>query len=349
MHGDSRVGGAEEAEDRVATIVEQGGGEGERRVVGSLEPQLEHDGGLNLALERGLRLLVESEAEQPGGAGAALEAAIDPVGDPPLERPEPGVKRQLRLDRGEAVEEELRRARTVAHEPVAEPYSGFAQPVARDLIDGAGVEVLDERVTVAVERARAHGGQRACDPVECLLHGLVDRRTPVGEPGLAAVLELRVDEPLRDRSRRQLEDRERRAGGAAELDSSRPLGGERDQLGEADPSRARALSEPREIGDRGDAEAQLAGRQRAVGRALEHGRAEILLPQDLERRRLGAGVGLNRLGCGHEPFRIRVEEEVATSSMHGCRVPAHHGARSARCGIHSPWRIRFRHERLMID
>ena len=221
------------------------------------------------------------------------------------------MRRQLRLDRGEPVEEELGCARAGAHEPVAEPDARGAEPVAGDLVDGAGVEVVHERVAVAVERARRRRRAARRDRVERLLHGLVDRRAPVGEPGLAAVLELRVDEPLRDRAGGELEHGERRSGRAAELEPGRRLGGELDQLGEADPACARTLPEPGEIGDGGDAEAQVAGRERAVGRAFEHGRADILLPQDLERRALGARVGLDRLGCGHEPFRIRVAEEVA--------------------------------------
>ncbi len=79
------------------------------------------------------------------------------------------------------------------------------------------------------------------------------------------------------------------------------------------------------------------------GAALEHGRAEILLPQDLERRRLGAGVGLDRLGCGHEPFRIRVGEEVATCSMQRRERPRRVGlcVDSTQCHTLSPWNCSF--------
>ena len=223
--------------------------------------------------------------------------------------------RQLGLGRGEAVEEELRSARPVAHEAVAEPHPRRAEPVARDLIDGTRVEVVDERVAIAVERVGADRGQGSSDRVERLLDRLVDRRAPVGEPGAAAVLELRVEEPFRDRAGSEVEDGERRPGRAAELELGRRLGRQPDQLGEPDAARARALPEPgrgrRRRGCRG---ASPAGRQRAVGVAREHGRADILLPQDLERRALGNGVGLDRFGCGHEPFRIRVAEEVTPDS-----------------------------------
>ena len=250
--------------------------------------------------------LVEAEAEQPGRARAALEAAVDPVGEPALERAEARVGRQLGLGRGEAVEEELGRARTVAHEAVAEPHPRRAQPVARDLIDGARVEVVDERVAVAVERVRAHRGQGGSDRVERLLDRLVDRRAPVGEPGAAAVLELRVEEPLRDRACGEVEDGERRPGRPAELERPAACRPAR-PISSASPTRRAlaALPEAREVGDGGDSEVQIAGRERAVGAAREHGRAHILLPQDLERRALGERVGLDRLGCGHEPFRIR--------------------------------------------
>ena len=212
--------------------------------------------------------LVEAEAEQPGSARAALEAAVDPVGEPALERAEAGVGRQLGLGRREPVEEELGRARTVPHEAVAEPDARRAQPVARDLVDGAGVEVVDERVAVAVEGVRAHLGEGSRDRVERLLDRLVDRRAPVGEPGAAAVLELRVDEALGDRAGGEVEDGERRPGRPAELEVRRRVGPQADQLGEPDPPCARALSEAREVGDGGDAEVQLAGRERAVGAAL---------------------------------------------------------------------------------
>ena len=254
--------------------------------------------------------LVEAEAEQPGRARAALEAAVDPVGEPALERTEAGVGRQLGLGRREAVEEELGRARTVAHEPVPEPDPRRAQPVARDLVDGAGVEIVDERVAIAVERVCADLGQGSRDRVERLLDRLVDRRAPVGEPGAAAVLELRVEEALGDRAGGEVEHGERRPGRPAELELRRCVGPQADQLGEPDAPCARALSQAREVGDGGDPEVQVAGGEGAVGTAREHGGAHILLPQDLERCALGERVGLDQLGCGHEPFRIRVAEEV---------------------------------------
>ena len=330
VHRDPRVGRAEEAEDRIAAVVEERGGEGQRRVVGRLEPELEDDGGGLLGSVAVVGLvglvvgaLVEAEAEQPGGAGAALEAAVDPVGEPALEGTEARMGRQLGLGRREAVEEELGRARTVPHEAVAEPDPRRAQPVARDLVDGAGVEVVDERVAVAVEGVRAHLGEGSGDRVERLLDRLVDRRAPVGEPGAAAVLELRVEEALRDRAGGEVEHGERRPGRPAELELRRCVGPQADQLGEPHAPCARSLSQAREVGNGGDSEVQVAGGEGAVGTAREHGRAHILLPQDLERCALGERIGLDQLGCGHEPFRIRVAEEVTPDRIsQGREIPA---------------------------
>ena len=157
VHGDPGIGRAEEPEHGVAAVVQKRGGEGQRRIVGRLQPQLEHDDGCAAGLDVGV--LVEPQAEEPRCAGAALEATVDPVGEPSLERAEPRVRRQLGLGRGEAVEEELGRARPVPHEPVAEPHAGGAETVTGDLVDGARVEVVHERLAVAVERVGADGRQ----------------------------------------------------------------------------------------------------------------------------------------------------------------------------------------------
>ena len=183
------------------------------------------------------------------------------------------------------------------------------------MIDGTGVEVVNERVPVATERLGADRRQRCRECVERLLHRLVDRRAPVGQPGASALLQLRVDEPLRDGAGGKLEDGEGRAGGAAELVLGRRLGSEPDQLGEPDAARCRPVPELCQVGHGRKPELQPAGRKDAVGVAVEDGRADVLLPQDLERGWLGAGVGLDVLGYGHEPFRIRVAVEVAPDCL----------------------------------
>ena len=133
-----------------------------------------------------------------------------------------------------------------------------------------------------------------------------------------------MEEALGDRAGGEVEDGERRPGRPAELEVGRRVGPQADQLREPDAACARALSEPAEVGDGGDAEVQVAGREGAVGAAREHGRAHVLLPQDLERRALGKGVGLDQFGCGHEPSRIRAAEEVMPDRIG--RLPRRPGA-----------------------
>ncbi len=153
MHGDPRVGRAEEAEHRVATVVEQRCRERQRRVVCRLEPELEDERG-GPVLGR-LRPLVESQAEEPRGTRPSLETAIDPVRESPLERAEAGVQRELGIVRGKTLEKDFGCARARSHQPVAETDAGGTEPIARDLVDRAGVEVVNEGVRVAVERIGA--------------------------------------------------------------------------------------------------------------------------------------------------------------------------------------------------
>ena len=174
------------------------------------------------------------------------------------------MRRQLGLRRGEPVEEQLRRARSAAHEAVAEPDPRRAEAVSRDLVDRARVEVVDEGVGVAVERIGADGRQGHGDRVERLLHRIVDRGAPVGEPRAAAVLQLRVEEALRHRSGRQLENGEGRPGRAPGLEVRRRRSRERDQLLEADAARGGTVPEVREIGDGGDPDVERSGRERPV-------------------------------------------------------------------------------------
>ncbi len=163
---------------------------------------------------------------------------------------------------------------------------------------------MDERSGVAVERIGADGGERSGDRIECSLHRLVDRRAPVREPRTTSVLELGMEKALADRARSQVDQRECRARGAAELQVDRGRGGERDQLVEADATRARAVTELRQIRHGRDSDGEIAGRERSVAPAGEHRRADVLLPQDFERCALRNGVDDAGLGCGHEPFRM---------------------------------------------
>ena len=211
------------------------------------------------------------------------------------------MRRQVRLGRGEAVEKELWRAWAVAREPVAEPHARLTEAVTGDLVDGACVEVVDQRVPVTVECVGTDGRERGGDGIERLLHRLVDRRAPVGEPSTSALLQLRMKEPFGDRAGGKLEDRERGTCRSTRFEIGRWLGGESDQLGEPDPARGRTVPECRQIGDGRDADVQPAGGERAVGAARDDGRTDILLPQDLERRALAGEVELDRLWFEHNP------------------------------------------------
>ncbi len=197
---------------------------------------------------------------------------------------------QLRVRGGEPVEEDLGRARSGPHQPVAEPHAGDAEPVARDLVDRARVEVVHERIGITFECVGADGGQCRCDLIEGLLHRFVDRGAPVGEPRASAVLELGVEQALGDRACGQLDQRECGAGGASQLELGRRRGSELDQLLETDAAGARTVTELCQIRHGGDPDGEIAGGQRTVAVAGEHGRADILLPQDLERCALGNGV-----------------------------------------------------------
>ena len=125
-----------------------------------------------------------------------------------------------------------------------------AEPVARDLVDDDGVEVVHHRVAVAVERIRGDRRKRRRDLGERGLHARVERRAPERVPVAVAVVEIRVDEALRERAVRELDDREDALGAAAELEVGR--GGssaERDELADVDAPRRNAAGE-RQVGRR---------------------------------------------------------------------------------------------------
>ena len=221
------------------------------------------------------------------------------------------MRRQLRVGRRQAIQKELRCAGAVSREPVAESYPRYVEAVASDLVDCAGVEVVHQRVAVVVERGGTNGRQGSCDRIEHRLHRLVDRCPPVGEPCAPSVLQLRVEEPFADGTGGKLENGEGGPSRAAQLELGRRLGGEVDQLGESDSAGSRTMAELRQVGDGGDPQLEPTNRQRSVGAAFEHSRADVLLPQDFEGSALGIDVGLDRLWCGHEPFRIRAAEDAA--------------------------------------
>ena len=268
-----RIGRAEEAEDGVAAVLEQRGGQGQRGVVGGLEPELEHDARPRRRGALVVAVLVQPQGEQPRCARAPFEAGVDPAREPPLERREPCVRRQLGLRRGEPVEEQLRRARPAAHEAVAEPDPGRAEAVARDLVDRAGVEVVDERVR---RRRRTHRRRRPAgprrsrraSPAPNRRSSRPSRRATCGRRAAAAG---GAGPPSRS-SRRQLEDGERRPGRAAGVEVRRRTRRERDQLLEADAAcrwrRARGSRDRRRRGSRRGARRPRATRPAPARRRL---------------------------------------------------------------------------------
>ena len=189
--------------------------------------------------------------------------------------------------------------------------------VAGDLVHGARVQVMDGSSAVTVECVRAHRGQSGRDLCELVLHGLVQRGAPEREPGTAAVLELRMYEPLGHRSSCDPNHGKCRLRAAPELDAGGQavLVGELDQLAERDAPRRRAVPEVREIGHGRHADVEMAGRESAVNAADERIGGGVVLPEELERRLRRSGLGRCGLGCGHEPFRIGAKADAVPDPL----------------------------------
>ncbi len=119
-----------------------------------------------------------------------------------------------------------------------------------------------------------------------------------------------MKQPFRHRARSKLDDRERRPSRSAELDLGRRLARELDELGEPDAPCCCPVPQLGEVGDRGDPDDQPSRRERPVATTNDNGRADILLPQDLERRGLEGRLDVDELGSGHQPMRIRAAGDV---------------------------------------
>ena len=163
--------------------------------------------------------LVEVKPERPARAGAVGEAAVDPVGEPSLQRGQAGVAGESGVGRGQPFEEVVDRVGAAGLRG-REPHAVGAQPVARDLVDEHRVEVVHGRFPVALEGAGADGRQRGGDSGQRRLDALVERRAPERVPPAVAVIEKRMDEALRDRAPRELDDGEDRPGARAELEAA---------------------------------------------------------------------------------------------------------------------------------
>ena len=133
------------------------------------------------------------------------------------------------------------------------------EAVARDLVDAHGVEVVDGRVAVAVEGVAPTAGSAAaiCASAAWTRSSSVAPQNAC--QAAAAVLEVRVHEPLGDRAARELDDREGRPRAAAGVRRRRV--GEAEQLADIEAPRVR---------------------HRPVGGAGEKGRGRVLLPDQFE-------------------------------------------------------------------
>ena len=172
-----------------------------------MQPQLEHEAAV---------ALVEVEADAPRRADQPLEALVDPARDLLLERAVGAAVRQVRLGRGEAVQERLDRAVAAERPRRPEPDAGRDEPVARDLVDEPRIEVVDGRDAVAVEVVGDHRRRRGGDPRQRLLDLGLERRAPEREPLAADLGHLREDEALGDRAARELADVQERARAVGE-------------------------------------------------------------------------------------------------------------------------------------
>ena len=160
-----RIGRAEEAEDGVAAVVEQRGGKGEGRVVGRLEPQLEDD-----ASSPSSSCVAAFSSSRRLRSHGALERRSRPLSTQSVSRRSSAARPACDGSSGSDEVSPSRKSSgalgRLRSEAVAEPHARGAEAVAGDLVDGAGVEVVHERVGVAVERVGAHGRQGRGDRVE---------------------------------------------------------------------------------------------------------------------------------------------------------------------------------------
>ena len=267
----ARIAVSEERED-VLVALEERCRKRERRVVGRLEQQLDDDA----RPVAGLVLLVESQPDVPGGARAPAEATVDPRAQAPLERRVPAVGGQRRVVRMERGEEALRGAVT---ETCGRSGPHPMERTARELVDRAAVEIVDERVDIAVEGSRADSRRGIRDLVQLVPYRVVDRRAPEAVPAAVARLKVRMDEPLCERAPRALHDRLDNAGRPAELEW---LSLEVEQLAQRETSGIDVPSDPVELGDRGGARLERRRQERSGRVTEEREHAGVLLPEQLE-------------------------------------------------------------------
>ncbi len=222
------------------------------------------------------------EREAPRRRRESSEAVVHPAGEPPLERRVAGMPRKHGLGRRQPREKELERAGPLAGR-IGQTNAACPQPVARDLVDEDGIEVVHRRVPVAAEGGCRDEGERRGDACQSVLEALVERRAPEGVPPAVAVVEMRMHEPLGNRAARQLDDREDPACAVSERERGGGRLREPKELADVDPP-GRHLG-ARDLGASRQTDANLVVRERAGGVAGERERAGVLLPDELEGRR----------------------------------------------------------------
>ena len=291
-----RVAVAQEREDILRALAEKRRRQRKRGVVGCLEPQREHDRAVV-----GAHLVVEPDAEIPRRARPAREPAVDPCVEPALERGVARVRRQLGVGRQKAREEAL--CGTGRADRLRCGDSGRAQCPPRELVDGAPVEVVDERVDVSVEGVGARRRRRMDDRVELVAHMLVHRRAPQRVPSPVGRLEVRMDETGVDRAPGDVEHGKDGTGRSAQGNVIGQWGTRKaKQLVELEPPDGNVAAEQRGRHDGRLPGVQAARCDYAAGIADEREGAGVVLPQQLEQTREAVrGVGS---GAGHEPTSI---------------------------------------------
>ena len=203
-----RIGVAQEVERVGARIPEECGRESDRRVVGRVEPELERHAVL---------ALVEMQSQTPRRTDEPCEALVDPARDALLERSVADAVRQLRLGRGQPVEQRLDAAVPAERPCRAERHVGCDEPVARDAVDEPWVHVVHDGDTIAVEVVGDHRRCRDRGRGERLLDLRLERRAPECEPLAADLDRLREHEPFGDGAPRELTHVEQRTRGVGEL------------------------------------------------------------------------------------------------------------------------------------
>ena len=137
------------------------------------------------------------------------------------------VGRERGVGGGQAGEELLGRA---ARRPpgACGHEDGVPERAPRELVDRTGVEVVDERVGVTVERVGSSQRSRVCEGGELVADVLVERRAPERVPAPVGRLEMRVHEARRHRALCRAQHLEDDPGAPAEHDPGRRLLDERE-------------------------------------------------------------------------------------------------------------------------